>query len=132
MKAILTVRLDKNPNHETKNKITDVCPLNKNKACTDAAGEHHSTIIFGRDLEEIKKQAGNLHVTRIEVVDNENYPEHRFATFVLSEAKDQKELGEIFKRHEVMRWELYEAFERIDEINQAQIMCIAIEWKVKT
>jgi len=72
MKAIVTVRLPRNPDHDPKNKKTGKCPLFKAYSgaftCTDITGQHHSYIDYGKDLEDIKQkaQARFGHVTRIE------------------------------------------------------------------
>lgn len=76
MKAIVTIRLPRNPLHNPKHKREGICPLfcpidSPKRICTDITGEHHSYIEEGTSLEDIKKRAKvkSHHVTRIEVID---------------------------------------------------------------
>jgi len=80
MRAIVTVKLPRNPKHDPRNKITGKCPLFKKPfvpfeyvgdfICTDVTGSHHSYIETGKDLEQIKNRAKSKygHVTRVEVL----------------------------------------------------------------
>lgn len=67
MKAIVTLKFKKNLYHNPDKKIAGICPTGLR--CTDVTGEHHSILIEGRNLEEIKKKANDItnHITRIEV-----------------------------------------------------------------
>jgi len=69
MKAIVTVKLPKNPDHDPKNKRIGICPVSS-KLCTDVTGEHHSYIEEGNDLVDIEKKAARKygHVTRLEAI----------------------------------------------------------------
>lgn len=70
MKAIVTVRLPRNPKHNPMNKHKGWCPLSSiYQLCTDITGEHHSYIQEGQDEEDIRKRAEEkyIHVTRIEI-----------------------------------------------------------------
>jgi len=129
LKAIITVKYKKN--HSGQGRITAECPLNKGYPCTDSGGEHHSTLVFGKSLEDIKTEYKNVDIERIEVISDENIPNHRFSTFELHDEKDLMALSAIFKNHTVIRWELYSQIIQIHD-NEAQIQCIAIEWKEKT
>ena len=73
MRVVVTVKLQKNPNHNPQNKKTGICPIavftkNKHCRCTDITGSHHSYIVKGKDLEEIKRKVHKYfkHITRIE------------------------------------------------------------------
>ncbi len=70
MKAIVTIKLKKNLNHNPNNKKTGKCPITNNE-CTDITGEHHSYIETGNSLKEIEMKAKNKwgHITRIEVIE---------------------------------------------------------------
>jgi len=72
MKAIVTVRLPRNPKHNPRNKQAGTCPLVSvgNFRCTDVTGSHHSYLETGIDLEEIERKARAKynHITRIEVI----------------------------------------------------------------
>jgi hypothetical protein len=80
MRAIVTVRLPRKPEHDPKHKRTGKCPLfcppftpfelQGSFICTDATGEHHSYIESGENLDAIKKKAEAKygHVTRIEEI----------------------------------------------------------------
>ena len=67
MRAIITVKLQKNPNHNPDKKLTGRCPVT-NQLCTDITGEHHSFIEYGRDLDGIRQKIKDYHVTRIEAI----------------------------------------------------------------
>jgi len=69
MKAIVTIKLPRNPRHNPRNKQTGRCPI-KNTPCTDITGSHHSYIEEGKDIKDIKEKAKKKwgHVTRIEVI----------------------------------------------------------------
>jgi len=80
MKAIVTVKLPRNSNHDQRNKKTGKCPLFRPPylpfevqgefPCTDITGSHHSYIEYGESLMEIRQTAEKKfgHVTRIEVL----------------------------------------------------------------
>jgi hypothetical protein len=80
MKAIVTLRFQRNANHDPKNKVIGECAthheiMNPCSTCTDSTGEHHSYIETGRTISEIKEKAlGKYpdahHVTRVEVIDS--------------------------------------------------------------
>jgi len=73
MKAIVTVKLPRNLDHDPKNKKTGKCPLftqySGSFTCTDITGQHHSYIEYGESLDDIRRKAKLKfgHVTRIEV-----------------------------------------------------------------
>lgn len=81
MKAIVTVRLDRNIKHNPHDKKTGRCPLTRvllddkgvpiENNCTDVTGSHHSYIETGDTIQHIKNRARAQygHVTRVEVVD---------------------------------------------------------------
>ena len=68
MKAIVTFRFERNPQHNPKNKERGICKLDT--LCTDVKGEHHSCIIEGENEEVIKTRAKIIcnHITRIEFI----------------------------------------------------------------
>lgn len=73
--VVITVKLDKNPAHDPRNKVTGICPLahpSLPAQCTDVTGEHHSYVMGtdGMTLNDIKLdlEAQGIHVTRIEEV----------------------------------------------------------------
>ena len=74
MRAIVTVRLSKNPEHNPQQKQTGVCPLSKVvkgvTQCSDVTGQHHSYIEEGIGLEDIERKARAKfdHITRIETI----------------------------------------------------------------
>lgn len=74
MRAIVTVKLSRNPKHDTRNKKTGQCPLDINVYCTDVTGSHHSYIETGRCLAEIYQKAREKynHITRIEIIERKN------------------------------------------------------------
>lgn len=69
---LVTIKLPKNTKHDPHNKVTDICPVDNNKLCTDSTGEHH-TVLFETDdrgilsTREYWKEKG-FHVTRVEEV----------------------------------------------------------------
>lgn len=73
MKAIVTVKLPRNPVHNPKRKREGICPIirKKKRVCTDITGSHHSFIEHGKDLEDIRRKvlAACHHITRIEVIE---------------------------------------------------------------
>lgn len=73
MKAIVTVKLPHDPNHNPHNKKSGIRPLIQRDGsfCTDTTGAHHSIILEGSNLKDISEQAKVMfhHVTRIEVVE---------------------------------------------------------------
>ena len=70
MKAIVTFRFERNPEHNPKNKERGICKLGV--LCTDVKGEHHSCIIEGENEEVIKAKAKTIcdYITRIEIIKN--------------------------------------------------------------
>ena len=72
MKAIVTVRLPRNPKHDPRNKQGGDCPLTKTlgyyTSCSDKTGEHHSYIEEGVNMDDIWQKAETKfkHVTRTE------------------------------------------------------------------
>jgi hypothetical protein len=75
MKAIVTVKLQRNPKHNPANKVEGECPLSKQLGvsiyCSDVTGEHHSYIEEGKTIAEIEDKAKRKfgHVTRIEILE---------------------------------------------------------------
>lgn len=71
MKAIVTVKLPRNPKHNPKRKLTGNCPLSGNCICTDTTGSHHSYVETGDNHTEIKLLAQKKygHITRIEIME---------------------------------------------------------------
>ena len=82
MKAIVTVKLPRNPKHNPRNKQTGRCPLFSPpyryplfksmeglNICTDITGSHHSYIETGKNEKEIRELAEKKfgHITRIEI-----------------------------------------------------------------
>jgi hypothetical protein len=70
MKAIVTIKLPKNPLHNPNQKKTGKCPVSGN-VCTDVTGEHHSILVEGNNIEDITKEVKKRfsHITRIEICD---------------------------------------------------------------
>jgi len=70
MKAIVTVKLPRNPKHDPRNKKIGKCPLKENKLCTDVTGSHHSYIEEGKNRQDIWFKANHKyhHITRIEPI----------------------------------------------------------------
>ena len=75
MKAIVTVKIKANLNHNPQSKQTGMCPIgdNSGKVCTDVTGGHHSFIETGNSIFEIrgKVQRKGHHITRIEELDGD-------------------------------------------------------------
>ena len=75
MKAIVTVKIKAQSNHNPSVKQTRKCPIGENigKLCTDTTGGHHSFIEEGSGIFEIrgKVHRRGYHITRIEEIDNE-------------------------------------------------------------
>ena len=71
MKAIVTIKIDKNPRHDPSNKQIGKCPCSN--ICTDMTGAHHSYLEEGISMEDIEKKAKSKykHITRIEIVKEE-------------------------------------------------------------
>lgn len=65
MIILVTVKLDRNPDHDPANKIEGPCPVNPRTTCTDITGQHH-TVIAG-SLDRVAEIEMAFHVTRIEV-----------------------------------------------------------------
>ena len=72
MRAIVTIKIKRNPNHDPRNKKTGKCPI-QNCICTDITGSHHSYIETGENKSDIywKAKLKHGHVTRIEVINDE-------------------------------------------------------------
>ena len=80
MKAIVTIKLPKNTNHNPRDKKTGKCPLFRppyerfeltgSFLCTDITGSHHSYIEYGECEAVILEKASQRfgHVTRIEIL----------------------------------------------------------------
>jgi hypothetical protein len=67
---IVTIRLPKNPNHDPRDKKSDICPSGSG-ICTDVTGEHHSYLMMGNDVATVRQAAEHrlpdgAHITRIE------------------------------------------------------------------
>lgn len=75
MKAIVTVKIKANPNHNPQFKQIGTCPIGDNSGsiCTDITGGHHSFIETGNSIFEIKGKVlrRGHHITRIEEIDDE-------------------------------------------------------------
>ena len=71
VKAIVTIKLKRNINHDPQHKKTGRCPI-QNCICTDITGSHHSYIETGENRDEIIGKARKKwgHVTRIEVIND--------------------------------------------------------------
>lgn len=73
MKAIVTVKLPRNPRHDPRNKKSGVCPISKIIGrriwCTDITGSHHSYVETGVNKGDIEEKAKEKfkHITRLEV-----------------------------------------------------------------
>lgn len=67
MQCIVTVKLEKNPEHDPKNKKTGPCPVDATNACTDITGAHHS-ILFDGTIAEAQEWFSDYHITRVEYV----------------------------------------------------------------
>lgn len=67
---LVTVKFRKNPSHDPHNKITDICPAQRGKLCTDSTGEHHTVLWEGDSMMDAMSYylTQNVHVTRIEEV----------------------------------------------------------------
>lgn len=69
MLYLVTVKLDRNPDHDPTNKVTGWCPVQQDKVCTDVTGAHHTIVAEGNTLEFVRAMYENLyHVTRIEAL----------------------------------------------------------------
>lgn len=72
MLFLITVKVEKNPDHNPRDKKTGPCPVN-GKPCTDVTGEHHTFMdsldddLSPEDVREIY-QGIYSHITRVEVV----------------------------------------------------------------
>jgi len=82
MKAIVTVKLPRNLEHDPHRKQFGMCPLSKFLKtfifCSDINGERHSYIESGTCIGDIEKKAKAkfAHITRIEVADEWEQPKH--------------------------------------------------------
>lgn len=65
---IITVKLPKNPEHDPRNKQTDICQFSP--VCSDSTGEHHSFLGTQETLVWLGKQS--VHITRAEFIAREN------------------------------------------------------------
>jgi len=78
MKAIVTVKLPRNPSHNPRDKKKGICPLfevdrikfMEPRICTDITGSHHSFIAEGDSEKDIIKEVTYRfgHITRIEII----------------------------------------------------------------
>ena len=70
MKFLVTVRIAKRKDHDPKNKVIGMCPVNKINECTDSTGEHHTFLYAPSGSMEIddvwRYWAAYYHVTRVE------------------------------------------------------------------
>jgi hypothetical protein len=69
----VTVRLEKNPLHDPKNKKTGPCPISAvQQLCDDVTGEHHTFLHVGTatlTVENIRAAYETIyHITRVEEV----------------------------------------------------------------
>lgn len=73
MKAVVTVKLPRNPKHDPRNKKSGWCPINTKVWCSDTTGSHHSYVEEGLNQREIEEKAKKKfkHITRIEYFDEE-------------------------------------------------------------
>lgn len=77
MKAVVTIKLPRDPKHDPRNKRQGKCPISKIIGreiwCTDVTGSHHSYVETGYNAKEIrgKIEARFKHITRIEFFDEE-------------------------------------------------------------
>jgi hypothetical protein len=62
---LVTVKLDKNPEHNPRKKQAGPCPLT-GKDCTDTTGEHHTKLVIAETEERVRYMYKHYHVTRIE------------------------------------------------------------------
>jgi len=71
MRYIVTIKLLENLKHNPKDKKTGQCPIHKKEhTCTDCTGEHHSFLISGNSIEDVRKKVETkFYITRIEEVD---------------------------------------------------------------
>jgi hypothetical protein len=70
MRAIVTVKLERNPKHDPSHKKDGMCPVS-GKYCTDITGQHHSFVVDGTSIPDIQNRTllRYKHITRIEVID---------------------------------------------------------------
>jgi hypothetical protein len=73
---VVTIRLSPHPDHDPHRKLPGPCPLTDNRDtwCTDATGEHHSTLVRSDETtEELaeRMRAEGHHVTRIETCEEQ-------------------------------------------------------------
>ena len=61
---IVTVKIERDLNHDPKNKQTGHCPISS--LCTDVTGQHHSYIVQAKSPDEIREKLKADHITRIE------------------------------------------------------------------
>lgn len=64
---IVTIKVEKNPNHNPRAKVTAVCPVSS--TCTDSTGEHHSVLMEAESAEDARERvfkSAGVHVTRVE------------------------------------------------------------------
>lgn len=76
--VLVTVKLPRNPDHDPRNKVMGLCPVNGFR-CTDVTGEHHTVVVVAPScLTEdeavayaeivVRRARPNGHITRFEVV----------------------------------------------------------------
>jgi hypothetical protein len=72
---MVTVKYNKDPNHDPKNKVVGACPaaVDTESYCSDTTGEHHTVLVNCRDNvspDMISKTFADkgIHVTRVEEV----------------------------------------------------------------
>lgn len=63
---IVTIKLERDPDHDPRNKVTGKCPASGGM-CTDVTGEHH-TLLARNHIEFDSILAKFPHVTRVEDV----------------------------------------------------------------
>lgn len=69
MRYLVTVKLPKDRNHDSKKKVTGKCPVT-GLPCTDVTGQHHTILhISSHSVEEVAEVWSKTHyVTRVEMV----------------------------------------------------------------
>lgn len=101
MKAIVTIKLPRNPKHNPRNKKSGWCPINPQKHCTDITGSHHSYIQEGLNMEDIRNKARAKydHITRIEFFDEDEFSDSTWAYILgLLEARLKEVKNDIIAR----------------------------------
>lgn len=68
MMCLVTLKVEKDPNHDPKNKKEGPCPVSPTgERCTDVTGQHH-TVLFHGTVEQARIEYQYDHITRIEEV----------------------------------------------------------------